>query len=187
MKTFDEKNLITWANRHNAKIGSKGYFANFINDLKDDIEHNKLFTLVDISDDCECCFDCYSTNNSDVLSYGFFLPKEAVKENKTYRACRNVQELYELVFNCKCGQLEDILCINDKDRFCINELIGAVIHFKIKGFDTTYYKCITGIVAYKNGDIDVHIDGCNFELDELFKKYEIEINGEWVPFGVLEK
>ena len=175
MKTFDKKDLITWSNRHNAKIGSKGYFANFINDLKDDIEHNKLRTLVDISDDCECCFDCYSSNNSDVFSYGFFLPEDDVKKEKTYRACRNVQELYELVFNYRS---------KDEDRFCINELIGTVIHFKQKGFDTTLYECITGIAVYINGEIAVHIGGCNFELDELFKRYEIEINGEWKPFGV---
>ena len=169
MKTFDEKDLITWANRHNAKVGTIGYFANFIGELKDDIEHNMIRTLVDISDDCECCFDCYSSNNSDVLSYGFFLPKDAVKENKTYRACRNVQELYELVFDCK---------RETKDSFCINGLIGAVIHFRQKGFDMTYYECITGIVVYNNGDIDVRIYGCNFELPVLFKNYEIEIYGE---------
>ena len=183
MKIFDEKDLITWSNRHNAKVGTIGYFANFINELKDDIEHNKLYTLVDISDDCECCFDCYSSNNSDVLSYGFFLPKDAVKESKTYRACKNVQEIYELVFNCK-RETKDSFCIRDKDRFCINELIGAVIHFKQKGFDTTVYGCITGIVVYINGDIAFHIDGRNFELDDLFKNYKIEINGEWQPFGV---
>ena len=77
--------------------------------------------FVDISDDCECCFDCYSSNNSDVLSYGFFLPKDAVKENKSYRACRNAKELYELVFACK-SKVEH--------SFCINELVVTVIHFK---------------------------------------------------------
>lgn len=91
-----------------------------------------------------------------------------------------------LFFNCK-SKVKDSFCIRDKDRFCIDELVGTVIHFKRKDFDLTYYECITGIVVYKNGDIDVRIDGCNFELPELFKNYEIEINGEWKPFGVLEK
>ena len=104
------------------------------------------------------------------------LKSEAVKENKTYRACRNVQDVYKLVFNSKCKQLED--------RFCISQLLGAVIHFKQKGFDTTYYEYINGIVVYNNGDIAVHIGGANFELPKLFKRYEIEINGEWKPFGV---
>ena len=178
MKTFDEKDLITWSNRHKVKNNSRGYFANCINDLKDDIEHNKIRTLVAVSASYDRCFDCYSSNNSDVLSYGFFLPKDAVKKEKTYRACKNVKELYELVSNLKSKMSE---------KECIDELIGTIIHFKQKGFDTTLYECITGIAVYINGDIAVHIGGCNFELDELFKRYEIEINGEWVPFGVLEK
>ena len=177
MKTFDEKDLITWSNRHNAKIKTSGYCANSIKELKENIKNNMTHMLSSISDDNERCFNCRTLTSYDGLSYGFFLPKDAVKENKTYRACRNVQELYELVFNCK-GKVED--------SFCINELIGTVIHFRQKGFDTTVYGCITGIVVYINGDIAFHIDGRNFELDELFKNYKIEINGEWVPFGVEE-
>ena len=178
MKIFDEKDLITWANRHKAKNNSRGYFANCINDLKDDIEHNKIRTLVAVSASYDRCFDCYSCTDSEIYSFSFFLPVDAVKEEKSYRACRNVKELYELVFACK-SKVEH--------SFCINELVGTVIHFKQKGFDTTLYECITGIAVYINGDIAVHIGGCNFELDELFKSYEIEINGEWLPFGVLEK
>ena len=172
MKTFDEKDLITWSNRHNAKVGDNGYFANNITDLNKNIKNGRVYELMSISDNYNWCF------TDGTFSYGFFLPVDAVKENKTYRACRNVKELYELVFNTKSKA---------EDSFYINELIGTVIHFKLKGFDTTLYECITGIAVYINGDIAVHIKDCNFELDELFKSYEIEINGEWLPFGVLEK
>lgn len=172
MKKFDEKDLITWTNRHNAKIGTKGYFATTITELNDKIEAGMIYKLTGISDKDSWCFI------GGNFKYGFFLPVDAVKENKTYRACRNVKELYELVFNCK-SKVED--------RICIDELVGTVIHFKQKVFDTTNYECITGIAVYINGDIAVHIKGCNFELDELFESYEIEINGEWLPFGVLEK
>ena len=175
MKTFNEKDLITWSNRHKAKNSSRGYFANCINDLKDDIEHNKIRTLVAVSASYDRCFDCYSFTGSDIYSFSFFLPVDAVKEEKAYRACKNVQELYELVSNLKSKMSE---------KECIDELIGTVIHFKLKGFDTTVYECITGIAVYINGDISVHIKGENFELDDLFKHYKIEINGEWLPFGV---
>ena len=170
MKTFDKKDLITWTNRHDVKVGDKGYFAHSINDLDVNIENGYVHKLINISNYYACCF-AYDSRHR----YGFFLP-EAVKENKTYRACRNVQDVYKLVFNSKCKQLED--------RFCISQLLGAVIHFKQKGFDTTYYEYINGIVVYNNGDIAVHIGGANFELPKLFKRYEIEINGEWKPFGV---
>ena len=170
MKTFNEKDLITWNNRHDVKVGDKGYFAHSINELDVNIENGYVHKLINISNYYACCF-AYDSRHG----YGFFLPKDAVKENKTYRACRNVKELYKLVFNCK-SKVED--------RFYINELVGTIIHFKQKGFDTTYYECITGIAAYMNGNITVDIRGANFELPELFKRCEIEINGEWVPFGV---
>ena len=185
---FDIKDVKSWATRHDVKIGDEGYFFHDIDKLRN--SENEYIKPVKsklsvIRDNYARCFQIDNGRDGDNV-FEFFLPKDAVKENKTYRACRTVQELYELVFDYKCEQLENILCINDKDRFCINELIGTVIHFKQKGFDTTYYECITGIVVYNNGDIDVRIDGCNFELTELFKNYKIEINGEWLPFGVEE-
>ena len=169
MKTFDEKDLITWSNRHNAKVGTKGYFAVSITDLNDNIKAGKIYELEGISDENSWCF------TDGTFRYGFFLPVDAIKEEKIYRACRTVQELYELVFNTKSKA---------DPEFYINELAGTVIHFRLKGFDSTVYGCITGIVVYINGNIAVHMDGRNFELDELFKNYKIKINGKWVPFGV---
>lgn len=171
MKTFNKEDLITWSNRHKVKVGDKGYFARSITALNNHIKAGKVYELRGISDNNTLCF------TDGTFRYSFFLPVDAVKENKTYRACKTVQELYELVFNTKSKA---------DTEFYINELIGTIIHFKQKSFDTTLYECITGIVVYNNGDIDVRIDGCNFELDELFKNYEIEINGEWLPFGVEE-
>lgn len=175
MKTFDEKDLITWSNREKAVIGNKYYFADNLDSMECKIKKEEVGKLISINDN-EVVTPFKNSGNS--YFYACILPVEAVKKNKTYRACRTVQELYELVFNCK-SKVED--------SFCINGLIGAVIHFRQKDFDTTLYACITGIAVYNNGDIAVHIDSCNFELDELFKRYEIEINGEWLPFGVLEK
>ena len=169
MKTFNEKDLITWSNRHNAKVGTKGYFAVSIADLNDNIKAGKIYELEGISDENSWSF------TSNDFRYGFFLPVDAVKENKTYRVCRNVKELYELIFNTKCKA---------DTEFYINELVGTVIHFRLKGFDSTVYGCITGIVEYINGNIAVHIAGRNFALDELVKNYKIEINGKWLPFGV---
>ena len=170
MKTFDEKDLITWSNRHTVKVGATGYFAVSITDLNDNINAGKIYELEGISDNNTWCF------TDGTFRYGFFLPKDAVKEEKTFRACRTIKELYELVFNTKSKA---------DPEFYINELVGTVIHFRLKGFDSTVYGCITGIVVYINGNIAVHIDGRNFELDELFKNYKIEINGEWQPFGIL--
>lgn len=172
MKTFDEKDLITWANREKAVIGNEYYFADDLDSVKGKIKKEEVGKLIGINNNyVATTFE----NSGNSYLYACILPVDAVKEEKSYRACRNVQELYELVFNTKSKA---------EDSFYINELVGTVIHFKLKGFDLTYYECITGIVVYNNGDIDVRIDGRNFELDELFKNYKIEINGEWKPFGV---
>lgn len=175
MKTFNEKDLITWANREKAVVGNEYYFGDTLDGIQQRFKdkHKKMLTGINGNN---ISFPFIFINKSD--SYACILPVEAVKENKTYRACKNIKEFYELVFNTKSKA---------DTKFYINELVGTVIHFRQKEFDTTLYACITGIAVYINGDIAVHIDSCNFELDELFKRYEIEINGEWVPFGVLEK
>ena len=176
---FDIKDVKSWSNRYDVKIGDEGYFFHDIDKLRNfENEYIKPVKskLSAIRDNYARCFQIDNGRDGDNV-FEFFLPKDAVKENKTYRACRTVQELYELVFNYRS---------KDEDRFCINELIGTVIHFKQKGFDTTFYECITGIAVYNNGDIDVRMDGCTFTLPELFKNYKIEINGEWHPFGAVK-
>ena len=177
MKTFNKKDLITWSNREKAVIGNEYYFDDTVFGLENSLNENSRHKLIRIDDNLIDRPFIYKKEIGDCY-FACILPVEAVKENKSYRACRNVKELYELVFNT-----------NSKadTEFYINELVGTVIHFKQKGFDTTCYECISGIVVYNNGDIAVHIGGAQFELPELFKSYEIEINGEWKPFGVLEK
>ena len=174
MKTFNEKDLITWSNREKAVIGNEYYFADCLDSMEGKIKKEEVGKLIRINDNEVAT--TFKNSGNDYL-YACILPADVVKKSKTYRACRNIKELYELIFNTKSKA---------DTEFYINELVGTVIHFKLKGFDLTYYECITGIVVYKNGDIDVRIDGCNFELDELFKNYKIEINGEWLPFGVEE-
>lgn len=180
MKTFNEKDLITWSNRDKAVLGNKYYFAHTLIGLQNVLKSSSYIeTLKEIDEnDISSPFSYYDHEEGYICNFACILPVDAVKKEKTYRACRNVKELYELIFNTKSKA---------DTEFYINELVGTVIHFKQKGFDLTYYECISGIVVYNNGDIDVRIDGCNFELPELFKNYKIEINGEWVPFGVLEK
>lgn len=172
MKSFNEKDLITWANREKAVIGNEYYFADCLESMECKIKKAEVGRLIGINDN-EVTTPFENSGNSYL--YACILPVDDVKKEKTYRACRNIKELYELIFNTKSKA---------DTKFYINELVGTVIHFKQKGFVTTVYGCITGIVEYINGDIAFHIDGRNFELDDLFKNYKIEINGEWKPFGV---
>lgn len=45
MKTFDEKAVITWSNRNQAKVGKKYYFANSISELQSAIAKNRFSIL----------------------------------------------------------------------------------------------------------------------------------------------
>lgn len=177
MKTFNESDLITWSNRHEAKIGAKGYFGHSIAYLKANIKANHVYELINISDDFSDCFNC--SISGDIRSYDFFLPIEAVKEEKTYRPCKTVQELYELVGNSKNK-------INEKE--CIYWLVGGtVIHFRDKQFKKERYEIITSIRTYDNASPIISIAAtATYELDDLFDNYEIEKDGEWLPFGIEE-
>lgn len=71
---FDIKDVKSWANRHDVKVGDEGYFADNIEELK--AENNRTRRIAEILDDHAFCF-CAPTNR-----YSFFLPSEAVKADK---------------------------------------------------------------------------------------------------------
>lgn len=98
--------------------------------------------------------------------YEYFLPKEWVKEEeKRYKPFTLGQwiNLYD---------------------------IGEIIHFRDKKSCTVFCSMYIGNACLEGTDIDNSSEGTlclgvdNFTLDYLFKNYEIEVNGEWVPFGV---
>lgn len=180
MKTFNEKDLITWTNRHEAKIKTSGYCANSIKELKDNINADKIRLLVSVSNDYERCFNCRLLTDHNVLSYGFFLPKDAVKENKSYRACRTIEEFSDVV------DLSSIDYADDSDY--IYDLIDKTIHIRSKNTGTEYYTSIRSISVNENGYIKILMTGKSYlSFNNIFNNYEIEKNGEWQPFGVLEE
>ena len=192
---FDIKNLKSWANRHDVKIKSvtgfiTGFFGNSLLEIDNEIrrynkgEKGHLHELYQISDNGCCCFG-YATYFADTGAFGgtnnfaFFLPLDAIKEDKTYRPCRTVQELYDLIFNIKSKA--------DTELY-INELLGVNIHFRNKETGTEYFTTISAITKDINDYVKVVVSPIfNYlSFTDLFNKYEIEIDGEWKPFGVLE-
>ncbi len=180
MKTFDEKDLITWSNREKAVIGNEYYFGNTIDTIQGRIETGEKYRLDSINNHT---FN-YTFKKDCANYYACILPVEAVKENKTYRACRNVKELYELVFDTKSKA---------EESFYIEELLGAIIHLRNKETSTEYFTTISTITKDINDYIKVVVSLKGYlsfgylSFTDLFNNYEIEINGEWRPFGVLEK
>ena len=188
---FDIKDLKSWANRHDVKIKPvTGFFGNSLLEIDNEIRRYKkgekghLHELYQISDNGCCCFG-YATYFADTGAFGgtnnfaFFLPLDAIKEDKTYRPCRTVQELYDLIFNIKSKA--------DTELY-INELLGVDIHLRNKETKTEYFTTISAITKDINDYVKVVVSPIfNYlSFTDLFNKYEIEIDGEWKPFGVLE-
>ncbi|MGN0902420.1 MAG: hypothetical protein ACI4M9_03970 [Succinivibrio sp.] len=179
MKVFNEKDLITWSNRDQAIVGYEYYFCDNKAQLNDRIrasECNKLHNIescdiktpfVDDYDDCYACI----------------LPIDAVKETepeKKYRACRSVKELYMLV--------REIDTIFEENTLIFNLLHNTILHIRRKDDkEVEVYSFITKIIK-RNDTFVIGIGGgIVLAFDELFGTFEIEVNGNWQPFGVLEE
>lgn len=64
---FDIKDMKSWANRHDVKIGDKGYFADTIFLLNDRVSTGAVRTIKEIDDKKA---ECFITQNS--VDFGFF-------------------------------------------------------------------------------------------------------------------
>ena len=146
-------------------IGHEGYFCdhrsgftNIYNLVKD--------VLRDITPDDNYC-EVYKTN---CTSWEYFLPEEWIKEpEKKYRP-------YTLA------------------EWVDQHEIGEVIHCRNE-HKQEFHVMYTGYVI-DNGEEDIQdirttgrimLINMGYLLQELFERYEICINGEWQPFGVIDK
>lgn len=173
MKTFNEKDLITWSNRYDVKVGTEGYFAISITDLKDNIKAGKIYELEGISDKDAWCF------TDGTFRYGFFLPVDAVKDEVIYRPCKTIQEFFDLL------DLSSLDSKNDEDY--IHYLIDETIHIRSKSTGTEYYTSIRSISVDPDGCIKILITRRSYQsFEQIFNNFEIKIDGEWKPFGVIE-
>ena len=72
--------------------------------------------------------------------------------------------------------------------------IGEVIHYRDKDYKQEFCVMYSGYIIDDGEDIqDVRTIGrivlmfTGYFLEELFKDYEIEIDGKWLPFGVIDE
>lgn len=99
--------------------------------------------------------------NRDGNYFGLFLPCDKVIEGQPkYRAYKNVAEF---------------LSVYD---------IGDVITIRYK-YDDEPAEIIRAMVTGIEGD-NIIIGMWQYTLQELFENYEVELEGEWYPIGVLE-
>ena len=185
---FDIKDLKSWANRHDVvELSVAGFFGNSLLEIDNEIrrynkgEKGHLHMLYQISDN-GCCWFGYATYFSDsgafsgTNNFAFFLPLDKVKVEKSYRPFKDAFEFYKFLVNPSLAR-KDL-----SNKLLLNLSITLRIKYT-SNFTTT--ELITSVE-------DSVIDGCqltsinNKELEYWFNNYEIEINGEWVPFGAVE-
>ena len=148
-------------------IGERGYFASDLCELSDlsGCLHDTLAQI--ISDGAGD--DIFRTPHYDNWGSRFFVPERLLKPvEKKYRAFT----LAEWVDQHEIGEV--IHCRNEHKQ--------------------EFYVMYTGYVIDNGEDIqDIRTTGrimlinMGYLLQELFERYEICINGEWQPFGVLDE
>lgn len=123
---------------------------------------NEILNKIDNYDEC-------SFVTSGNYAYMYFLPEEWVKEPEKYRP-------YTLA------------------EWVDQHEIGEVIHYRDKDYKQEFCVMYSGYIIDEGEDVqDVRTIGrivlmfTGYFLEELFKDYEICVNGEWRPFGIIDE
>ena len=144
-------------------IGKTGYFGNSIMDFKrlDTCEHGELTGIIRNTDRC---FEYENCADSGRQGYCYFIPEDYLlpeEPEKKYRP-------YTLA------------------EWADKHEIGDVIHYRSKSEGIEAHVMYMGTYHHKNkGTIVLGV--ASYTLDCLFEEFEIEIDGKWQPFGVIEE
>lgn len=154
-------------------IGKQCYFADNIEDFSNLDNTNVLKEFLTDIDDDEMIRGCFISNGirSSFFCH-FIVPCEWVKEpekepEKKYRSFTLAEWIEQ-------------------------HEIGEVIHYRNKSEGIEFRHMYMGYAFGKGKDITkinvgtVTLGVANYSFDYLFEDYEIEIDGEWLPFGVIE-
>lgn len=177
---FDVKDIKSWANRHDVKVGDVGYVTcDFNTLLTNKVALATKATVKDIDNNDSRCFLAQPLNGKVIFHYGFFLPVDAVKEDKPkekrYRPFKNLYEFYKFL---------SYFPIAKKEFFK-----DMLLKFSFTYRERNLPQCATTTMINRI-DFDVIGDPCfcyinNRDFKDWFDNYEIMNNkGEWVPFGV---
>ncbi len=168
IKSIDDIQTIISNNR--GSIGCKGFFFDNFVQAKD-LTKTHYGTLVDIdnNDDNDLCFKARDKNGNDFVGYfRLFIPEDALKPaEKKYRPYS--LELWTRHYD-----------------------IGEIIHFRHKDSKVQHRMMLTGYTTEDGTDMTtngmgtINLGGFLYSFQTLFESYEIMIDDEWQPFGVLD-
>lgn len=141
-------------------IGKNGFFADAINCFEN-LSECQSGLLISVKDKKLHPFECDNQWN-----YTFFIPEDWVEtKEKKYRP-------YSLTE-----------WINQHE-------IGDVIHYRSKSGEIELRQMYAGTrhsQGIKNIIVKITLGNESHTLDYLFEEFEIEIDGKWLPFGVIDE
>lgn len=179
-RLFDIKDVKSWSNCAEVKVGDAGYFGYNLQDLERVIKNYKTPKILsEINEDLGTPFKAEDYRGWSW--YAFFLPVEKVRKSP-YRPFNSVTELFSFLmpeFSVSENQEE----FNEYKKAEI--LLSKKITLKQKEDNLVKVVIITEIYFYDNDD-NTNIYLNSDLVKDLFCNYEILINGEFVPFGVEE-
>lgn len=170
---FDIKNVKSWANRHDVKVGDEGYFFHAIDILKGSESEclkpikSVLFTL---RNNYAKCFKIELGHDGDDV-FEFFLPLNAVKEDKPkkYRPFTDMRELTEIVRGA---------------GWRYNNLsVGASLLIRHKGDEHYHQNILITSLGYDENDL-ISMNGRL--MQDWLDEFELLAHRKWRPFGVEE-
>ena len=178
MKTFNKEDLITWSNMEKAVIGNEYYFADDLDSMKGKIKKEEVGKLIGINDtEVATTFK----NSGNHYLYACILPVDKVidEPKKKYRPCESLREFYRVVMN-------EVPTLNMVEDDIIYDLMDSIIHIRDIKSGIEFHLNINGISTELDGTRNVLIGNTYLSFKDLFDNSEIEINGKWLPFGVID-
>lgn len=171
---FDIKDVKSWFNRHDVKVGDSGYVANDLDILQDDLKSGiaQLRMISYVGDTDAYCFSAKAFGAH--RNFGFFLPSDAVKEDKPkekkYRPFKTMRELTEVVRG-KDWEMNDITT-------------GDELMIRSKGCEDRHRRVLITDLTLDNNCNLLFIN--NKTMKVWLDNYEVMSSSacDWVPFGV---
>lgn len=175
---FDVKDIKSWSNRHEVKVGDRGYVFNDLDVLRDDLKSGiaQIRTICHVGDDDVYCFSCKAFGAA--RNYCFFLPLDTVKEDKPKKRYRPFKSLYEFYIFLSHSPIP-------KEEFNQNMLLGEFFTYRDKKAPRFPHTIVINRIDFDLADdpCEPCIEGRNLGL--WFDYAEImNDEGKWQPFGV---
>lgn len=165
MKTFDKKDVFSWANCNELRLATHGYVGNSLSDLACNIAPEGKVVLLSIDKNSALCFNVENKqdNLAKIYHFAFFLPADKVKEveEKKWRPFKDSKEFIHTIK----AYLGDSITFRYKKE---NEGNSSAL---ITGFSKELY---------------VTFGGRSYSYEQLFYYLEWFDGNTWQPFGVEE-